>query len=77
MELLDLVNPPANLHYPTYLSVKRYLSPVYLLAVDEFDEAGTNAGVDFRPMARLDQPSENAKEAILLQKKGRAAAFPD
>ena len=78
MELVDLLNPPADLQEPTHLSVERYLSPDYQLVVDDVDEEGVNARVDFPPMAQLDQPAEKAKEASLVrQRKGGAAAYPD
>ena len=70
MGLFDLVDPPHGLQDVEYLSVERYFSSEYFVAIDEFDDGGANARVDLTPLARLDSTEWAAKVASKVRQGG-------
>ena len=71
--------PTPDVHVPEYLSPERYFTQEYFVAVEDVQEKGANARVDWSPMKVLEAKTAEGvvREVSHLKDSGREGAFPD
>ena len=79
IRLIKREPPTLDIHVPEYLSPERYFTQEYLVAVEDVQEKGVNARVDWSPMKVLEAKTEEGvvRDVLHLKESGREGAFPD
>ena len=78
--LLTKREPPSpDIIVPEYLSPERYFTQEYFVAVEDVQEKGANARVDWSPMKVLEAKTAEGvvRDVFHLKDSGRQGAYPD